>query len=248
MQSVTETTFARRVLRAELPALVCFGLRACPGRRAMLPALEELAAAHRGRLHIVSALLDRAPLLAEQYGITASPTLLVFEGGEPRSRVVGFIADGLLRMLADEAAGDALAGGALWSPVEERFEDVVLIPLIERWGFGYGRQVACSIGGGARRGRVDLLLYAPRSDQPLTLIESKRLIRGDQDLRAAAAQAGGYARSLGLPSFVVAAPRGMWVYRRSGERAGCVRQISSLELQQAPDPPRELLLQLGQAG
>ena len=44
MRLVTEATFARQVLRADLPVLVCFGARACQARRVMLPALESVAA------------------------------------------------------------------------------------------------------------------------------------------------------------------------------------------------------------
>ena len=58
------------------------------------------------------------------------------------------------------------------------------------------------------------------------------------------AQAGAYAASLALPSFVVAAPRGLWVFQRDGERSRCVRSISGLELYQAPEPLLRLLLEL----
>jgi len=245
----TETTFARQVLRAALPALVCFGARACPGRQAMAPALERAAAARAGELLVATVLVDRAPLLAEQVGVVASPTLMVFHHGERQGQVVGFLAEGLVGLLADDILAGAVAGDCFWSPVEERFEDAVLLPMLQCWGFAVQRQAPCAIAGkgGPQRGRIDLLV-SDGEDGPLTLVESKRQIRGDQELRQAAAQAAGYARSLGLPSFVVAAPRGLWIYRRDGERAACVRHISSLELHQAPDQPRQLLLQLRARG
>jgi thioredoxin 1 len=246
MLAVTEATFARRVLRAELPALVCFGTRPCPGRRALALALERCAAAQRGRLLVASVLLDRAPLLAEQFGVVASPTLMAFQHGERQGQVIGFIPEGLLQLLADEVAAGAVMGDSFWSPVEERFEDLVLIPLLQRWGFRFERQAPCALAGDLkeRRGRIDLLVYAGPQARPLTLIESKRQIRGEQELRQAAAQASAYAESLGLASFVVAAPRGLWIYRRDGERCTCVAHLSSLELHQAPERPRQLLLQL----
>jgi thioredoxin 1 len=246
MLTVTESTFGRQVLRAELPALVCFGTRPCPGRRALAPALARSAAALRGRLLVASVLLDRAPLLAEQLGVVASPTLMVFQHGERQGQVIGFIPEGLLQLLADEAAAGAVAGDRFWSPVEERFEDLVLIPLLQRWGFTFERQAPCALAGGlkGRRGRIDLLVYDGPAGRPLTLIESKRQIRGEQELREAASQANAYAQSLGLASFVVAAPRGLWIYRRDGARSACVARLSSLELQQAPERPRRLLLQL----
>lgn len=121
MLTVTEATFTRRVLRADLPTLVCFGARACPGRQALRPALERVSVAHQGCLRVAMALLDQAPLLAEQYGVVASPTLMVFAGGDRQGLVVGFIPDGLVALLAADVLHGALAGDIFWSPVEERF-------------------------------------------------------------------------------------------------------------------------------
>jgi thioredoxin 1 len=243
---VTEATFARHVLRAELPVLVCFGARACPGRLALRPALERVGAARQGLLLVATALTDRAPLLVEQYGVVASPTLMVFTHGDRQGQVVGFISQGLLDLLADDVIRGAVAGDTFWSPVEERFEDAALIPLLQGWGLGVERQVACALPGAnkAQRGRIDLLVYDRPGGPPLTLIESKRQIRGDDDLRQAAFQAAAYARSLALASFVVAAPRGLWVYRCDGGRPRCARHFTSLELHEAPERLRQLLLQL----
>lgn len=243
---VTEATFARRVLRPTLPVLVCFGAQACPGRRALAPALERAAAAHAGSLNVASVLLDRAPLLAEQYGVAASPTLMLFQHGDRQAQVVGFVPEGLVALLADEAARGEVRGDIFWSPVEERFEEAVLIPLAEGWGCTVQRQAPCALDGRgpAQRGRIDLLVLDSLGAGPLSLIESKRQIRTAQELQQAAAQAEGYARSLGLPSFVVAAPRGLWVYRRDGARSVCARHITSLELHEAPARPHRLLLQL----
>jgi thioredoxin 1 len=246
MLSVSEATFTRRILRAPLPALVCFGAQACPGRLAMRPALERLGVTHGDALQVASLLVDRAPLLAEQYGVVASPTLMVFQHGERQGQVVGFLPERLLALLAADVLSGAVAGDRFWSPVEERFEEAVLLPLLEGWGLAVQRQVACALPGAnrAQRGRIDLLVYEGAVGPPLTLIESKRQIRGDDELRQAARQAGAYARSLALSSFIVAAPRGLWLFRVEGERSRCLRHISGLELHQAPEQFRRLLLQL----
>jgi thiol-disulfide isomerase/thioredoxin len=245
MLFVSETTFARQVLRAAGPTLVCFATGACPARRALAPALERLAAAHRGRLRVATLLIDRAPLIAEQFGVAASPTLLAFEHGERLAQAVGFLPEGLLQLLADELLQGAVAGDQLWSPVEERFEDAVLLPLVAGWGCVARRQVACALGEGAgRRGRVDLLVYERPEGEPLTLIESKRQIAGEPELQQAARQALAYAQSLGLPSFVVAAPRGLWIYRRDGARAALAGQFSAVQLAAEPGRPFESLLRL----
>jgi hypothetical protein len=235
--AVTETTFARRVLRAALPSLVCFGIRACPGWNAMRPLLAEVSATHQGRLAIATLLLDGASLLAEEYGLAASPTLVAFAHGDRQGQAVGFLPPGLLNLLAEDVVQGAITGGQLWSPVEERFEDAVLLPLLHGWGLCVERQVTCPLPGRnrAQRGRVDLLVRAQPGGPPLTLVESKRQIRDAGELAQAVEQAMAYAYSLALPSFVVAAPRGLWVYRREGEQTRCVRHLTSLALHQQPE-------------
>lgn len=246
MRRATEATFARQVLRAPVPAIVCFGARGCPGFRALLPALERVEAVYGPRLIVAAILLDAASFLAEQYGVAASPTLMVFEHGDRQSQVVGFIPEGLIGLLAEEVAQGCVTGDSFWNPAEERFEDTVLIPLLRGWGLTVRRQVACALPqrNRAQRGRIDLLVYDHPERPPLTLVESKRQIRGDDELRQAAEQAAAYARSLALPSFIVAAPRGMWVYRCDERRSACVRHLSSLELHQAPERCLQLLQQL----
>jgi hypothetical protein len=238
------------VLRADLPVLVCFATRPCPGRRALAPALERIALAYAGRLLVASVLVDAAPLLAEQYGVVVSPTLMIFQYGDRQGQAVGFIPAGLVDLLAEEASLGAVAGDMRWCPVEERFEDVVLIPLLQDWGFVFRRQAPCALAGSQapQRGRIDLLVYEHLHGAPLTLIESKRQIRGDQDLRRAAAQAAAYATALSLPSFVVAAPPGLWIYRHTRGDTRCVAHVTSLELHRAAERPRQILLQLRPSG
>lgn len=238
----TESTFASQVLRAPLPVVVLFGLRSCAGRRAMQSLLADYVAAHPDRLLLRVALLDDAPLLAEQYAIAASPTVIVFQHGEPQSRAIGFLPAGLLQLLINEVLADGLSGADFWSPLEEALEDLVIIPLLHSWGFVVRRQVSCSIGNMQRRGRIDLLVY--EGEQPLTLIESKRHLRSEWELQQAVRQAAAYARALDLTSFVVAAPAGLWFYRRDNEANHLVRYVTSLELAQKPRSLRQLLRSL----
>lgn len=85
MMLVTEAIFTQQVLRATLPVLACFGTKICQARRAMQPALEGIATTYQNCLVSAMVIIDRAPLLAEQYGITASPTLIIFQDGGNRS-------------------------------------------------------------------------------------------------------------------------------------------------------------------
>ena len=86
---IDDTSFEREVLRAETPVLVDFTARWCSPCRALAPILDQLAAAHAGRLAIRSVDGDRHPMLAGRYGVRAFPTVVAFAGGEDVGRRVG---------------------------------------------------------------------------------------------------------------------------------------------------------------
>jgi thioredoxin 1 len=230
--TVTEADFGRRVLASPLPTLVLFGAPDCPASRALKPLLQELAALHTATLRVASLNAERASWLAEQFGIAVTPTLLVVQDGDILTRVVGFAPLGLLRLLCEQIATKTIPHDPFWSPTEATFEDVVVVPLLERWGLTYARQAPCLTPA---RGRIDILVYDDSLDQPLTLFENKRQMASAQALRQATAQAHAYARALRLRSFVVAAPAGLWIYSCAGPRPVELRRLTSLELQQAPD-------------
>jgi thioredoxin 1 len=239
----TEATFTRRVLRAPLPVIVCFGAQRCPGRRAMTPSLERIAARYTDTIRVVLVTIDHAPLLVEQYGIHASPSVLVFQDGERQSQVIGFLADGLVDLLAADVAQGLVAGDGFWSPVEAQLEDVVLIPLFAAWGWTVQRQAACVMGDG-QRGRIDLLVFEHADAPPITLVESKRAIRSAYELQQAVTQAHAYAGSLGLSAFLIAAPQGIWMYRCDRAQAVCVRRFTSLDVHYSPEHLRQALLRV----
>jgi len=105
---------------------------------------------------------------------------------------------------------------------EEEFEDAVVEPLVRRMGLGMKRQHVCTfqIGSQATRGRVDFLLKD--GDRPVALIESKVKIVNDAQLQTAVAQARSYALQLGLPTFLIGGPEGLWLYRLDLNRESLV--------------------------
>ena len=236
--AVSEDDFGRRVLASPLPALVLFGAPSCPASRALRPLLQELATLHAATLRVAAVDVERAAWLAEQFGVAVTPTLLVARDGDIITRVVGFAPIELLRLLCEQIATGALPSDPFWSPTEATFEDLVLAPLLDRWGLAYVRQAPCPAPS---RGRIDMLVYDGSPDQPLTLFENKRQIASAQALRQASAQAHTYARALGLRSFVVAAPAGLWIYACVERRAVELRRLTGLELQQDPDSVLALL-------
>lgn len=239
-----EASFNTTVLHAKLPALVCFGMRRCASGDAMRPMLAQLAAQYSGELLVATIGLEHAPLLVESYGIDCSPTLLAFHAGEPLGRVRGFLPAGLFNLFARQVLAGQVRGNRFWYPLEEQFEDLVLIPMLEQAGLRIRRQVSCSIAtaNSSRRGSIDLLVYADSAEQPCCLIECKRLIANPVDLHQAVQQASAYANSLALARFAVATPGDLWIYQRQATRLTCIRHLTGLELHQYAAQVRNLLI------
>lgn len=95
---------------------------------------------------------------------------------------------------------------------EAEFEAVKIAPMLQQWNFKIKAQYPCRVrvGGQLHTGWVDFLVSDDRGQ--LTLFENKLRIINPKDLERAVEQAKSYALHLSLPSFVVAAPEGFWVY------------------------------------
>ncbi len=88
MRDVTDETFATDVLRASRPVVVDFWAPWCGPCKAIVPILEELAAT-TDRVDFVKLDIDANPETADRYGVLSIPTVMLFEGGEPRESVFG---------------------------------------------------------------------------------------------------------------------------------------------------------------
>jgi thioredoxin 1 len=87
--AVTDATFAREVLQAELPVLVDFTAPWCRPCRVIEPLLEELATEHAGSVKLVSVDVDTNLATPGRYGVLSLPTVVVFVAGEPKATLLG---------------------------------------------------------------------------------------------------------------------------------------------------------------
>jgi thioredoxin 1 len=78
------------VLAAAGPVLVEFSADWCPPCRMIEPVVAELARTLEGRLAVRRLDVDRDQEVSIRYGVLSMPTLVVFSGGEPVRRMVGF--------------------------------------------------------------------------------------------------------------------------------------------------------------
>jgi thioredoxin 1 len=87
--TVTDDTFADRVLASGRPVVVDFWAPWCGPCKAISKSLEELAVEFGERLTVAKLNADDNPETTRQYSVMAMPTLLVFRGGEVVGSIVG---------------------------------------------------------------------------------------------------------------------------------------------------------------
>ena len=80
--TLTNTNFQQEVLDHSGYVLVDFWFAACPPCQKMKPVVAHLSVNYRDRVKVGKVDIDEYGELAEQYGLSAFPTLLLFKDGE----------------------------------------------------------------------------------------------------------------------------------------------------------------------
>lgn len=86
---ITDAEFDEKVLKADKPVLVDFWAPWCGPCKMVAPVLEEIAAERGDDLVVAKVNVDENNQNAAQYGVQGIPTMILFQDGEVKDRIVG---------------------------------------------------------------------------------------------------------------------------------------------------------------
>ena len=88
---VSAEDFDVKVLQSELPAIVEFYSDSCIPCKQLSPILGGIEDDYEDKVNVYKVNVNFDAELAEKYAVMASPTILVFKGGEEVSRIRGLV-------------------------------------------------------------------------------------------------------------------------------------------------------------
>jgi thioredoxin 1 len=103
--TLTQNNFGAEVLQSSKPILVDFWAEWCGPCKMLSPILDELADEYAGRVRIGKVDVEQNQQLAGQFGISAIPTLLLFQNGQVVEQMRGLRSKRDLKASLDRVAG-----------------------------------------------------------------------------------------------------------------------------------------------
>jgi thioredoxin 1 len=100
--TLSDSSFSEEINASSEPVIVDFWAEWCGPCKMIAPMLEEIATEQAGKVKIGKLNVDDNPDTARRFDVMSIPTLIIFQDGEPKKRVVGARGKGqLLEELAE---------------------------------------------------------------------------------------------------------------------------------------------------
>jgi thioredoxin 1 len=87
--TLSDATFDETIAASDTAVIVDFWAEWCGPCKMIAPILEEIAKEHSGSLTVAKINTDDHPDAARRFDVLSIPTLIVFQDGEPKKRLVG---------------------------------------------------------------------------------------------------------------------------------------------------------------
>ncbi len=87
--TLSDISFDEEIKSSTETVLVDFWAEWCGPCKTIAPILDELATEQSGKLRVAKLNVDDNPEIARRYQVMSIPTLLVFQDGEAKKRLVG---------------------------------------------------------------------------------------------------------------------------------------------------------------
>jgi len=91
MTYLTAENFETEALKSPLPVLIDFYADWCGPCKMIAPAIEALDTEYDDRVKVCKVNIDEQMALAQMYGVTSIPTLIILKDGQEADKVIGFI-------------------------------------------------------------------------------------------------------------------------------------------------------------
>ena len=98
---ITDQNFETTVGASQQPVLVDFWATWCAPCKMLKPVIDELATEYQGRVTIAELDVDANPITASKFAVLSIPSLILFRGGKPAERIVGYKPKAFLKQRID---------------------------------------------------------------------------------------------------------------------------------------------------
>ncbi len=87
---ITKENFEEEVINSKIPVLLDFWASWCGPCKMIAPELEEIADEYDGKVLVGKVNVDEEPELADKFGISSIPTVILFREGKQVTSSVGY--------------------------------------------------------------------------------------------------------------------------------------------------------------